>query len=188
MILLYIVFRGVSMKIFTITGLSKTGKTTTAEHIIARLVSLGYRVGSVKEIHYEAFAMDTPGSDTDRHAGAGAGLVTARGHNKTDILYKYKLPISRVIGLYREERYDYLVMEGVRDADVPMIVTGETEAELDERFCDNVFAFAGKISSRLGEYRGLPVFDARSQTDRLLGLLESTLERQKTGYSIDPQR
>ena len=36
-------------------------------------------MGSVKDIHFEAFAIDTPGTNTYRHRQAGAELVTARG-------------------------------------------------------------------------------------------------------------
>ena len=75
------------MKVISICGISDSGKTTTAEHIIKELRRRGYSVGSVKEIHYDQFKMDTEGSNTDRHRRAGSQLVTARGKYETDILF-----------------------------------------------------------------------------------------------------
>ena len=39
------------MKVFSVIGLSKSGKTTTIENIIKELRRRNYTVGSVKEIH-----------------------------------------------------------------------------------------------------------------------------------------
>ncbi len=52
------------MKVLTVTGLSGSGKTTVIENLIKELKRRGYSIGSVKEIHYEAFAIDTPGKNT----------------------------------------------------------------------------------------------------------------------------
>jgi molybdopterin-guanine dinucleotide biosynthesis protein B len=49
-----------------------------AEAIIAELRRRNYRVGSVKDIHFEGFALDQEGTNTHRHKMAGAELVTAR--------------------------------------------------------------------------------------------------------------
>jgi len=47
------------MKVFSIIGISKSGKTTVAERMIEKLSNRRYTVGSVKEIHYEKFTMET---------------------------------------------------------------------------------------------------------------------------------
>ena len=88
------------MKVISICGISDSGKTTTAEHIIKELRRRGYSVGSVKEIHYDQFKMDTEGSNTDRHRRAGSQLVTARGKYETDILFQEKLPIRDILSFY----------------------------------------------------------------------------------------
>ena len=41
------------MKVFSVIGISKSGKTTTIENIIKELRKRNYSVGSVKEIHFE---------------------------------------------------------------------------------------------------------------------------------------
>lgn len=55
------------MKVLSVIGTSKTGKTTIIENIIRELRRRRYTVGSVKDIHFEKFAMDTEGTNTDRH-------------------------------------------------------------------------------------------------------------------------
>ena len=74
------------MKAIAVNGRSKSGKTTVCETIIKGLRQRGYTVGSVKEIHFEAFSIDPdPRTNTNRHRSEGYQLVTARGLGETDI-------------------------------------------------------------------------------------------------------
>ena len=50
-----------------VKGFSKTGKTTTVTSLVKELRRRGYSVGTVKDIHYQGFAMDQPGTDTYKH-------------------------------------------------------------------------------------------------------------------------
>ena len=88
------------MKVFSVYGYSLSGKTTTIECLIKELNKRNDTVGTVKDIHYEEFALDTIGSNTDRHREAGAELVTARGLYETDILFKERLPIPDILKFY----------------------------------------------------------------------------------------
>ncbi|HCS10941.1 MAG TPA: molybdopterin-guanine dinucleotide biosynthesis protein, partial [Clostridiales bacterium] len=54
------------MKVFSVIGITKSGKTTTIENIIKELRKRNYTVGSVKEIHFEEFKMDVEGTNTHR--------------------------------------------------------------------------------------------------------------------------
>lgn len=159
------------MKIFSVRGITQSGKTTTIERIIQELVRRGYTVASVKEIHYEKFEIDTPGSNTQRHRLAGSRLVSARGYKETDILFQEKLPISKLISFYNDE-YDFLVMEGVSGGCVPEILTAHTTQELDEKWNPFVFAISGRISAEMEEYRGVPCIDATRDIERLVDLIE----------------
>ena len=159
------------MRIFTVRGITKSGKTTTIEEIIKELCSRGYRVGSVKEIHYEQFAIDTEGSNTHRHRMAGSQLVTARGIYETDVLFQEKLPMEKIIPLY-EDDYDYLVLEGVSDMDVPTILTAHNTQELDQRWSPWVFAVSGRITGETHHYKDVPVIDATKEIARLVDLIE----------------
>ena len=122
------------MKVFSVFGITKSGKTTTIDHIIRELVGRGYTVGSLKDIHFEKFAIDTPGTNTDRHRQAGADPVIARGIKETDILFGSHLSLGQILGFYRQ---DYAVLEGICEECIPAIVTGHSIAELDERDAPN---------------------------------------------------
>ena len=69
-----------------IKGFSKTGKTTTVELLIRELRRRGYTVGTIKDIHYEDYRADVPGTDTFRHRESGAYRVTALGPGDTAIM------------------------------------------------------------------------------------------------------
>lgn len=159
------------MKAITIKGFKKTGKTTTCEAVISELIRRGYTVGSAKDTHADGFgfAMDTPGKDTYRHAEAGATTVMIAGAEETDVLYKRRVEIRELIGLYKE---DYLVTEG--DVGLPFanIVTGKTTEDLEGRRDENTLAFSGIISNEISEYDDMAVINATKEVERLVDLIE----------------
>ncbi|MCL0076168.1 molybdopterin-guanine dinucleotide biosynthesis protein MobB, partial [Dehalococcoidia bacterium] len=103
------------MKAFSVIGITQSGKTTTIENIIRGLKKRRYSVGSVKEIHFEEFAIDQEGTNTYRHRVAGSELVTARGYYETDILFPEQLSMEQILRFYEQ---DYIVLEGVTDCNV----------------------------------------------------------------------
>ncbi len=157
------------MKVFSVFGITLSGKTTTIENIIRELTKRRYSVGSVKEIHFEEFAIDQEGSNTDRHWRAGSQLVTARGYNETDILYKKMLTIEEILRFYS---HDYVVLEGVTNSNVPKIIAAHTIEEIEERLDDSVFAISGQIAKELTEYKGLPVINSMDNIEALVNLIE----------------
>ncbi len=164
------------MKVFSVFGISDTGKTTTAECIISELVRRGYRVGSVKDIHFSGFAMDREGTDTWRHGRAGAELVTARGLYETDVLFPKRLPIDKLLEIYDQ---DYVVLEGSNNFLGPAIISAGKTEEIETRMRDTVFAIVGQISNTINEYKGLPVLDARKDIEKLLELIEKNVPEWK---------
>lgn len=157
------------MKIFSVFGITRSGKTTTIENIISELRRRGYSVGSVKEIHYQEFAIDKEGTNTDRHKKAGSQLVTARGLSETDVLFQEMLPVERILDFYN---YDYVVLEGVTDCNAPKIICAHATDEIDERLDDTVFAISGMISNSIKEYKGLPVINAVENVRDIVDLIE----------------
>ncbi len=162
------------MKVLSIFGVTKSGKTTVLENIIGELRKRGYSVASVKDIHFETFAIDTPGTNTDRHKQAGSQLVTARGLNETDILFPHRLSIDEILGFYH---HDFVLLEGVDDYNVPKIITAHHRQEVDERLDDSVFAISGVLAEHMEEYRALPVIHALNQTAALVDLIEEKVPR-----------
>ncbi|MGI6361321.1 MAG: molybdopterin-guanine dinucleotide biosynthesis protein B [Bacillota bacterium] len=158
------------MKVIAVCGITKSGKTTTVEKIVGELRNRGYSVGSVKEIHFEKFAIDTEGSNTYRHKMAGSQLVTARGMYETDILYQRMIPLEEILDHYH---HDYVILEGVFDCPLPKIITAHNTAEIDERLNDTVFAIAGQIVNQLsGKYRDIPLYSALTDVSALVDLVE----------------
>lgn len=160
------------MKVFSVFGITQSGKTTTIENIIYELRKRRYSVGSVKEIHFEAFAIDQVGSNTDRHKKSGSQLVTARGYWETDILFDRQLSVNKMLRFYDHE---YVVMEGVTDTIAPKIITAHTAAEVDEGLDNTVFAISGKLANIINEYRGLPVISAVADRETLVDLIEEKI-------------
>ncbi len=157
------------MRVFSVFGITQSGKTTTIENIIRELRKRRYSVGSVKEIHFEQFAIDQEGTNTHRHRAAGSQLVTARGYKETDVLYQRMLSVEEILRFYH---HDFVVLEGVTDCNVPKIVTAHNTNEVDERIDDTVFAISGRIANELTEYKGIPVISAVQNIEMLVNLIE----------------
>ena len=52
------------MKVLSVAGYHKTGKTTLVINLIEELKKRGKKVVSIKDIHNEDFSMDKEGSDS----------------------------------------------------------------------------------------------------------------------------
>ena len=85
------------MRIVMIKGFSKTGKTTTVTALTAELRRRGYTVGTLKDIHYEGYRADVPGTDTFRHMESGARRVTALGPQDTAIMVDERMDPEAVL-------------------------------------------------------------------------------------------
>lgn len=157
------------MKVFSVIGITGSGKTTTIENIIKELKKRNYSVGTVKQIHFHDFKMDAEGTNTDRHRKAGSELVTARGEYETDIMFQEKLNINEVLKFYSQ---DFVILEGVRDSCVPKIVTAHDEKGIEERFDETTFTISGRIADKINEYKGLPAVSGVVDIKKLVDLIE----------------
>lgn len=157
------------MKVFSVIGITDSGKTTTIENIIKELKKRNYTVGTVKQIHFHDFKMDLEGTNTDRHKKAGSELVTARGEYETDILFQEKLSVNEILNFYS---HDYVILEGVRDTCAPKIVTAHDEEGIEDRIDETVFAVSGRIADKIDEYKGLPAISGVRNIEKLVDLIE----------------
>ncbi len=157
------------MKIIMIKGVHNSGKTSLVTKVIEELVSRGYSVGTIKDIHAEKFQMDHPGTDTYLHHEAGARLVAARGLFETDFLYTGRLDAAEMISYFTQ---DYLVVEGDPGLACANLVTGITESDLDYRKDENTIGFGGIIGNTMSEYMNLPVFHTANQIKEIVDLIE----------------
>ena len=156
------------MKVFSVVGTSGSGKTTTIEAVVAELTRRGYRAGSVKEIHYEAFEIDpSPTSNTHRHRAAGASPVTARGNRETDVLYPEKLPMREILRHYGA--CDWVALEGVDDLPVPAVLCTA------DKLRDTAICTAGRLGAEGNDFHELPAFNALEDAAALCDFLEASV-------------
>ncbi|OPX86457.1 MAG: Molybdopterin guanine dinucleotide synthesis protein B [Pelotomaculum sp. PtaB.Bin104] len=159
------------MKVFSVFGPTRSGKTATIEKIIGELKRRGKRVGSVKNIHFEKFCLDDEGTNTWRHKAAGSEMVVARGLAETDVLVPRQLGIDRILGFFNHE-YDYVIVEGVADTILPKVLCAGNLEDLESRLNDLVFMISGCISNQLTEYKGIPVLNGVTAVEKLVDLIE----------------
>lgn len=174
-----------------IKGFSKTGKTTTVTSLAKELKSRGYSVGTVKDIHYEGFQADRPGTDTFMHARAGARRVTARGGKETAIICDRQMSIDEILKYYKE---DFVILEGDCGIKCPTIVTGKTVEDVAKRICPEAVAISGVIAAsqaaadRATQERlllGLPVINGITEVRKLADLIEQKTETQKQDFDVE---
>jgi len=167
------IMEGVMLKIFAVRGIKKSGKTTTVSKIITELKNRGYKVGSIKYIHHEDFEMDKdPNTDTRKHRDAGANIVCARANHETSILFPEKLPLNKIYSVY-DGIVDFVILEGVNEADVPAIITAHNKDDLIQKWTDNVFCISGRIANNIKEHNGFKVIDATTNVKELVDFIEN---------------
>ncbi len=159
------------MKAIGIVGYHHTGKTTLAAALISALAQRGFQVASIKDIHNQDYRADKEGSNSWRHAQAGAGQVFARGLRDAALILTPPPDLPRMLGLLSA---DWLVIEGFKDAAVPKVVCADAAAQADELIDDSVIALCGRISAQFSSHRGLPVFDLGGDLSGLIALVLST--------------
>lgn len=176
------------MRAFSVTGVSKSGKTTLVVELTKELTKRGYSVGTIKSIgcgrgcqHHvdnscndnhdqeKCFTIDTKGKNTFKHRKAGAKLVTAWSKAETALIYPQRLELAQIIDMYD---YDFLIVEGGRSYPLPKITTGTTIADLDLRIRTTSLAISGKIADQISEYKGLKAFRTFEDIEALADLVE----------------
>ncbi len=174
---------GHSMRVIAVSGLHRTGKTTTVEHIVSELVSRGYTVGTVKNIPREGFSMDTPGKNTYRHKQAGADIVAALSPGETAIIIGRRLGWEELLSHYDT---DWVIIEGAHEAPYPRILCARAEHDIEERIDDHVFLICGEVASTLTSWRGIPVIDATSKVAEVVDMVESQVPENAGKKKAEP--
>ncbi len=174
------------MVVIAVVGKSGSGKTTTIEYLTSRLSKEGYRVGSIKHIHHPDFSIDTEGTDTWRHAHAGAIVTAAIAPKETVIIKKTdtsKLDLDRIISLLlNEEKVDFIFLEGfhsliAKRKDISKIIVAKDVEDLMGTLngtVQPVLAITGLIAKKKTEVKGIeaPIIDIYTEGDLLLKLLK----------------
>ncbi|NLW43002.1 MAG: hypothetical protein GXY89_07705 [Tissierellia bacterium] len=179
------------MRVFSVTGVSTSGKTTVVEELVRELTLRGYSVGTVKSIgcgrdceirHKEScsthqyddaqcFTIDTKGKNTHRHKMAGAKQVSTWSKAETAIIYPYRMRLHELIENYD---FDFLIIEGGKNEPLPRIVTGFTEENTEMIIGNTTFAISGKIADKTKEINGIKTFRTH---DDIVELVDYVIEK-----------
>ncbi|MEN0001650.1 MAG: molybdopterin-guanine dinucleotide biosynthesis protein B [Pseudomonadota bacterium] len=81
-----------------IVGWKDSGKTTLAAALVKELTQRGLHVATVKSAHH-AFTIDDPGTDSGKHAAAGAAETAILGGNRWAIMHNRSAPGQRDLTL-----------------------------------------------------------------------------------------
>jgi molybdopterin synthase catalytic subunit len=111
------------MKIISVTGYKKSGKTTLVERLVQELAKRG-SVGTVK--HMPGHDLNPDGTDTRRYMDAGARAVMGVTHSGT-AKFIPGTDLGNALDELANSGMDYAVVEGFKDSRLPKIVLGDLE-------------------------------------------------------------
>ncbi len=155
------------MRIFAVSGYSKTGKTAVVESLTSFFTSGGYSVATIKDSGCRGLHAGDETSDTGRHRKSGASASILLSGGLTSIIYDRRLRAAEALKFLN---HDIVIMEGFKALRIPKIITASDAAGADAVFCEEAFAFSGKLALVARSYRGRPVFDCFADTARLADL------------------
>ncbi len=170
------------MRIVSVVGTKRSGKTTLVERLLPELRRRGLRVGTLKLIHHEGFTVHPEGRDTTRHWEAGADFSIALAPGETALVRRTRgrhEALSDVLPLVPEGT-DVLLCEGlVAEGDeVRTVVCASTAAEVamlarELPASAHVVAACGRAAEGGGEVAGVAAVDPGSEEGlrRLAGLV-----------------
>ncbi len=145
---------------FGVVGKSESGKTDLICRLIERLEGKDYRVATVKHSRGN-FTLDSEGKDTWRHSEAGSELVVFSTPKETDFLFKKSLDLDQIVKqLSSFDGYDILLIEGMKEGDLPKIeVDGENREGAFIQYEDNLEEIVESIEKWVKIYQRLPGLD-----------------------------
>ncbi len=112
------------MKIISIVGYKKTGKTILVGQLVKALKKRG-SVGTIKHLHeHDINAKDT---DTWKHAQAGADVVVAVTPNEL-VKFSRNNDLESALDELANSGMDFAIVEGFKDSKLPKIALGDVEA------------------------------------------------------------
>lgn len=111
------------MKIISVVGYKKTGKTALVELLVKELKKHG-TVGTVKHLHDHS--LHTPNTDTWKHARAGADVVIGVTPHEL-VKFSNENSLDRALSELTDAGMDFAVVEGFKDSALPKIALGGVE-------------------------------------------------------------
>lgn len=140
------------MKVISVVGTKKTGKTTLVTALVKALKRYG-RVGTIKNM--AGHPVDS--GDTRQHFDAGADSVIGLGESQLKVTRRGTL--ESALAELQDDGMDYVVVEGFKHSNLPKIVLGgikvpNTLRELDiSELNDATLSQLTEMVLGIGEYR-----------------------------------
>ncbi len=107
------------MRLFGVVGLKDAGKTGLVERLVTEFTARGLSVATLKHAH-DGFEIDRPGTDSARHAAAGARQVLVAGPSHWALMTRApEPPLSEL--LTRLDPADLILIEGWKREPHPKI-------------------------------------------------------------------
>ncbi len=176
------------VKLLAMLGSSKSGKTSTVEYLVSKLIEQGFKIGSAKHVHHPDFTIDVEGKDTWRHVEAGVKRVVCVSEGEVAIIRKEKgtsYTLEELVELFRDEEFDLVILEGFHwlvsgRKEVVKIVTAKDEEDAKNRLNGTsppIIAITGRVShNKDGEtIGGIPVIDFKTSGARLANMVTDAI-------------
>lgn len=112
------------MKVISIVGYHKTGKTTLVERLASELAKRG-SVGTIKHTREEIVPLS---GDTERHLNAGAKVTIAVTATRSIEIVR-GTDVNKALDRLAGEGMDFAIVEGFKQSGLPKIAIGDVEAE-----------------------------------------------------------
>jgi len=127
------------MKVISIIGKKKSGKTSLIEYLIPYLNEYG-KVGCIKHAHELNLDLDfdfdtSTAKDTDRFFNAGAEVVIGTSEEKAIIICRRGKTVTELLTEMAHSDVDFVLVEGFKSSDLPKITLSEF---LDDDLVGNI--------------------------------------------------
>ncbi|MGB2841208.1 MAG: molybdopterin-guanine dinucleotide biosynthesis protein B [Halobacteriota archaeon] len=133
------------MKVISIIGEKKSGKTALIQYLIAYLKEYG-KVGCIKHAH--ELDLDAPiAKDTDRFFNAGAEVVIGASEEKTVKICGGK-NLKELIEEIANSGVDFVLVEGFKSSNLPKIALNDFSDEEVSNIVKRI-DFRGKMSEEM---------------------------------------
>ncbi len=109
------------MKVISIVGTKKTGKTTLVTALVRSLARYG-KVGTIKNMMTHSVDQ----GDTKRHFDAGADVVIGLGNARLKVT-RERGDLASALAELQAEGVDYAVIEGFKNSELPKFVMADID-------------------------------------------------------------
>jgi len=143
------------MKVISVVGTKKTGKTTLVAALVASLAKHG-KVGTIKNM--ATHPVDR--GDTKRHFDAGADVVIGLGEARLKVT-RERGDLDSALAELEADGMDYVVIEGFKHSSLPKIVMADIEvpnvvrqvflADVDETLVEELAEMIGEMDDYRAE-------------------------------------